>query len=657
MLSVRLDSGLAGKKPCGRLPSMKTAYILIAVLLSSNLLARGGELRIGMIGLDTSHVVAFTRLLNDPKAKGHIPGARVVAAFRGGSPDLAASRDRIDRFTRQLQEQFGVRLYDSIDELCRHVDAVMLESVDGRCHLWQAIPVILARKPLFIDKPMAASLGDVLAIFRLAKLYHVPVFSASALRFGRKTQEVRAGSIGIVLEAETTSPCHIEPTHPELFWYGIHGVESLFTVMGRGCVSVRRIKTADGRIEVIGRWEGGRKGIYREAKGYGGWARGTRGRSEVGEFDGYAPLVAEIIRFFRTGIAPVSPEETIEIFAFMEAADESRRRGGAEVSLSEIYRRYGYQPPRGPEVVSVRKIWDGAPHNAFTDLTRFGGRWFCVFREGKAHVSPDGAIRVLTSEDGVHWTSAARLTSSKADLRDPKLCITPEGRLMLVAAGAMHPPSPIRHQTYAWFSKDGRHWSQPVPIGDPNFWLWRVTWHGKEAFSVGYKTVLPRTTHFYRSTDGVHFQIWVPDLFTQGDPNEATIRFAPDGRAVCLLRRDRGEPSAQVGIAKPPYRKWVWKDLGVRVGGPNLIRLPDGRWVAAVRLYDGGTRTALAWLDPQHGRLQEFLRLPSGGDTSYAGLVWHEGLLWVSYYSSHEGKASIYLARVRFPIVLGEKEE
>ncbi|HAV64764.1 MAG TPA: dehydrogenase, partial [Verrucomicrobiales bacterium] len=304
------------------------------------------DLRIGLIGLDTSHVTAFTKILNDPAQKDHVPGARVVAAFKGGSPDIASSRDRVEGYTKELVEKHGVKLYPTIEELCANVDAVMLESVDGRPHLWQAIPVIQAGKPLYIDKPMAGSLGDVIAIFKLAKAHDVPVFSSSSLRYGKNTQAVRGGSIGRVLSAETTSPFSVEPSHPDMFWYAVHGAESLFTVMGTGCQSVKRGTNNAGELVVTGTWSGGRTGTYRQAKGYGGTAKGEKGESEVGAYDGYAPLVAEAVKFFKTGVVPVPAEETIEMFAFMEAADESKRRGGEEVSLGEIYQRVGHQPPQ-----------------------------------------------------------------------------------------------------------------------------------------------------------------------------------------------------------------------------------------------------------------------------------------------------------------------
>jgi len=302
-------------------------------------------------------------------------------------------------------------------------------------------------------------------------------------------------------------------------------------------------------------------------------------------------------------------------------------------------------PLPGATLVSVRKIWDAAPHNAFTNLIRHKGEWFCVFREGQKHVSDDGALRVITSKDGQVWESAARITSDTADLRDAQITVAPDGRLMLSGAAALHQPASAKHQTMAYFSDDGRKWSEGDKIGDPNFWLWRITWHQGTAYGLGYSTTKEKSVRLYKSRDGKQFDTLVSNLFDKEYPNESSIVFLEDDSAVCLLRR---QGNGMVGTATPPYTAWTWKDLGVKIGGPDLHRLPDGRFVAAVRLYDGGARTSLCWLDPETGGFEEFLRFPSGGDTSYAGMVWHEGLLWVSYYSSHEGKTSIYLAKVRF---------
>jgi predicted dehydrogenase len=323
---------------------MKNHILPVAGMLALAATLSAGELRIGMIGLDTSHVTAFTKILNDPADKNHIPGARVVAAFKGGSPDIPSSHTRVDGYTKELTEKWGVKIYDSIEEVCQNVDAVMIESVDGRPHLEQARPVIKAKKPLFIDKPMAGSLRDALEIFRLAREAGVSVFSASSLRYAKSTQAVRGGSLGKVTRAETFSPCSLEPHHPDLFWYGIHGVESLFTVMGTGCETVVRGKTADGKIEVTGTWAGGRTGTFREgAKGYGGKAWGEKGEADVGPYEGYHPLVAEAVKFFQTGVVPVAAEETIEILAFMEAADESKRQNGAAVKIKDVLKKAGVE--------------------------------------------------------------------------------------------------------------------------------------------------------------------------------------------------------------------------------------------------------------------------------------------------------------------------
>ena len=303
--------------------------------------AKAEVIRIGMIGLDTSHVVAFTETINNPKAKGHVPGAKVIAAFKGGSPDIESSASRVDGYTKTLQENYGVEIYDTIEELCTKVEAVMIESVDGRPHLEQARKVIAAGKILYLDKPMAGSLKDVLEIFRLAEEAKVPVFSSSSLRYGKATQAVRNGSIGKVEVARTTSPASIEKHHPDLFWYGVHGCEALFTVMGRGCESVVRSTTEEGKIVVTGIWKGNRTGIFLEGKGYSGIAKGEKGEAKVGSFDGYQPLVAEVVKFFKTRKPPVSAGETIELFAFMEAADESKRQNGKAVLIADVLKKAG----------------------------------------------------------------------------------------------------------------------------------------------------------------------------------------------------------------------------------------------------------------------------------------------------------------------------
>jgi hypothetical protein len=322
---------------------MKFALTLAASLCLL-MTARAADLRLGLVGLDTSHVTAFTEILHNEKAKDHVPGARVVAAFKGGSTDIPSSIGKVEEYTAALREKYGVKIYDTIEQVCANVDAVLITAVDGRPHLEQARIVIAAKKPLYLDKPVGGTLRDAIEIYRLAEAAGVPIFSSSSLRFAKNTQAVRNGSIGKVLSAETSSPSPLEPNHPDLFWYGVHGCESLFTVMGMGCETVERRKTADGKIEVIGKWKGGRTGIFREGPGYSGKAIGEKGESPVGSFDGYAPLVLEIVKFLQTKQPPVSPAETIELFAFMEAADESKRQDGKPVAIADVLAKAKAKP-------------------------------------------------------------------------------------------------------------------------------------------------------------------------------------------------------------------------------------------------------------------------------------------------------------------------
>ena len=314
---------------------IRPSLLVVAFALLSVVQTHAQNIRAGIIGLDTSHVLAFTKTLNTDPQKPEVMGVRVVAAYPKGSPDIEGSVKRVPEYTEKVKAM-GVEIVDSINALLDKVDVVFLETNDGRPHLEQLRPCLAAHKPTFIDKPIAGTLVDAIKIFDEAKKAGVPLFSSSSLRFGKLTQAVRGGSVGKVKSAETFSPASLEKTHPDLFWYGIHGVESLFTAMGTGCQSVKRGKTAEGMIEVTGTWEGGRTGTFRENKGYGGKANGDKGEAEIGKYDGYDVLLFEIVKFFRTGIAPVSPAETLEIYAFMEAADESKRRSGAEVTLKEV---------------------------------------------------------------------------------------------------------------------------------------------------------------------------------------------------------------------------------------------------------------------------------------------------------------------------------
>ena len=294
-------------------------------------------------------------------------------------------------------------------------------------------------------------------------------------------------------------------------------------------------------------------------------------------------------------------------------------------------------------VLSCKKIWSAGAHNAFTDLIRFKGRFYCVFREGAAHVSPDGKVRVLTSLDGEAWTSAALLGKAGQDLRDAKISIMPDRRLMILGGAA--PRKGRQHVatgSFVSFSKDGSTWTAPKLVGDPKRWIWRVTWHGGTGYAVDYAS--GSKTRLLTTTDGLTWRTLASPLCDKGVPNEATLRFDQAGAGYCLQRR-RG--SALLGRAKPPYTQWTWRDLGTFIGGPDMIRLPTGTWIGAGRLVKPRTHTALFVLDPVAGTMGPPVALPSGGDTSYPGLLWHDGVLWVSYYASGEGKTRIYLARVK----------
>ena len=297
-------------------------------------------LRLGMIGLDTSHAPAFAKLFNDPKNAADYSGMRLVAAFPGGSPDIESSRSRVEGYANDLKG-LGVEIVGSVEELVGKVDAVLLESVDGRPHLAQALPVIRAGKPLFIDKPLAGTLADAIAIDMLAKKYKARWFSSSSLRFSPsiytwRTDEARRKSIR---GAAAWSPCSLEKSHPDLFWYGVHGVEILFTAMGEGCEQVTRVSTP-GTDLAVGVWEGGRVGTFRgirDGKGdYGLVVFGEKAVEMTGKYEGYKPLVDQIAKFFAGAETPVSNKETLELFAFMEAAQVSKDKGGVPVKIADV---------------------------------------------------------------------------------------------------------------------------------------------------------------------------------------------------------------------------------------------------------------------------------------------------------------------------------
>ena len=316
-----------------------------AILLTTLLPTMANDLRIGMIGLDTSHSVEFTKRLNDANEKNHIPGAKVVVAFKGGSQDMEKeSWNRVPGYAKALSEKYGVKLVDSIDELVKEVDVVMIESVDGRPHLEQALPAINAGKPVFIDKPLAGSLRDAIKIYQLAKEHNVPVFTGSSLRYYPNLQEMKNADIGELKGANSTGPAHLEKHHPDLFWYGIHPVESLYTVMGTGCETVTCAVTPGTHL-VTGVWKDGKigtlRGIHDGVAPYRVTVFGSKKVLDEELKGDYTPFLREVIKFLQTGVAPVPAEESLEIYAFMEAADESKRQGGVPVKISDVMKKAG----------------------------------------------------------------------------------------------------------------------------------------------------------------------------------------------------------------------------------------------------------------------------------------------------------------------------
>jgi hypothetical protein len=302
-------------------------------------------------------------------------------------------------------------------------------------------------------------------------------------------------------------------------------------------------------------------------------------------------------------------------------------------------------PGAVPQIISVDKIWNRGTHNAFTDLVRFADHWWCTFREAADHGWSIGTVRVICSQDGQDWESAAVLEEQEVDLRDPKLSVTPDGRLMLVAGASLYEGTEYRTRSpRIAFSADGYQWTPPQKVLAEDHWLWRVTWHEGVAYSVSKlgEGDNPRRGFLYSSSDGLDWQ-WITEFILPNDTwtaSETTLRFLPDGEMVALVRPD------WIGTSRPPYKGWQWTQISQRLGGPNFIRWPDGSLWAGARGRSAKGEAAMVLARMTKDSYEPVLCLPSGGDCSYPGMVEHEGVLWVSYYSSHEEKTSIYLARI-----------
>lgn len=321
-------------------------------------------------------------------------------------------------------------------------------------------------------------------------------------------------------------------------------------------------------------------------------------------------------------------------------------RRGAFALLWPAFAVLAQAPPK-VQVIQNRLISARAPHSAYTDLARFHDRWFLVFREGSQVVHPDGALRLFTSSDGDAWTPVALFAAPEADLRYPALSAAPDDRLVLTAA-ALRPGGGA--STLIWHSFDGREWMGPETVGEPGEIFGRIGWYLGRGYAMAHNVDHPAPLKMYTSTPGLYVSAHAPSIAVTGRAEDSALLFLPDGSAICLLNRQGA--TALVGRSRSPFRGWSWKDSGRTIVGANLIRLPDGRVLGAGRLVDDTVRTSLFWVDAEAGAVSEFYALPSSGDTGYPGLAFDGGVLWVSYYSSHEGRAAVYLAKLRLPPVL-----
>ncbi|GAA5225442.1 hypothetical protein [Membranihabitans marinus] len=308
--------------------------------------------------------------------------------------------------------------------------------------------------------------------------------------------------------------------------------------------------------------------------------------------------------------------------------------------------------------VEIQKIWDKGDHNAFTDLLFYKGKFYCSFREGSGHVpgkeDVDGTVRILSSEDGKRWASVAHLKTDGYDLRDPKMSILPDGRMMVIIGGSDYTQNTLHGRLpHVSFSSDGIKFTDPKPIVvDESIkstmdWVWRVTWHKGLGYAVNYQFDDAKRIYVVKTTDGIHYDN-VSELFVSGRPNEATVRFSENDEMFIYLRREEQDKEGLLLKSDYPYKEYTWVNLEHRLGGPNFIFLPNtDQLILGTRLYAQSGASTGIFLSDYHGYKKLLIEFPSGGDTSYPGFVWRDGLLWVSYYSSHEGKTSIYLAKIK----------
>ncbi len=310
---------------------------------------------------------------------------------------------------------------------------------------------------------------------------------------------------------------------------------------------------------------------------------------------------------------------------------------------------------------TVKKIWDKAPHNAFTDLIRFEGKFYCTFREANSHAirttADFGKIRVLISNDGEEWQSFALIEKKGYDLRDPSLSITIAGKLILLMAGSLYDGVKIAgvHCHVSFLDQKKNSFSDPEPVkydrkvnSDLN-WLWRITWVKGKAYGVVYqleKGSSQSKIYLVESKDGVNYSLVTP-LEVEGSPNETALNVTPEGKLALLVRREGKNEDGLYGESKYPFKNWNWVHTGFKLGGPKFIFTPGGEMIIGTRTFSkkGDWLTGLLVSDSTE-RFRQIFEFPSKGDCSYPGMVIYNDKLYFSYYSSHEGKPSIYLAQI-----------
>lgn len=310
-------------------------------------------------------------------------------------------------------------------------------------------------------------------------------------------------------------------------------------------------------------------------------------------------------------------------------------------------------PLGNPRIEFAIPIWDSAPHNAFTDLCRYRGYWYCVFREANAHGPEEGygRIRIIRSRDTSGWESVGLISDSAYDLRDPKLTVDNNGKLMMhymVALIDSGTDSIKEIHSRVIFSKDGLKWSAPQDMRLGNAGVgWRVTWIGKRAYTVAHNCT--GECAVYKSKNGIDYKPVYKFTNLTGRPNEGTLVPLPNKQMMVVIRREVEPKSLYLGTSAYPYTDWQFKEIPTFGGGPNLIMLPDSSIFFTHRSYTQGTgRLCLSKV--ADGNIEEFITFNTSGDNGYAGMYWYEDALWMSYYSSHEGKAKIYLARIPFDV-------